>query len=249
MNLDLTTSKTNTITKMTPEKDAFGKAILDFAKTGIDKEIIVKSDLCDDDVIPTAYLFRGFEEMPEIEQVALKNCKGKTLDIGAGAGMHALWLKENGLDVSAIDVSSGAVEYMQQIGLETRQMNFYSLQNESYDTLLFLMNGIGIAGTLSNLKATLLHAKSLLNTSGQLIFDSSDIKYLYENEDGSMWMDLASEYYGNFNFQMEFEGTQTDWFPWLYVDQSALSKVVEEVNGKMEILFENDSQFLVRITF
>lgn len=234
---------------MNSEKDALGKAILDFAQTGIDKEIIVKSDLCDDDVIPTSYLFREYEEMPKIEQIALKNCQGKILDVGAGAGMHSIWLQEMEFDVSAIDVSKGAIEYMQKNELKARQKNFFSLRNESYDTLLFLMNGIGIAGSLSNLKATLLHAKSLLNSGGQLIFDSSDIKYLYENEDGSMWMDLASEYYGNFNFQMKFEETQTDWFSWLYVDQNTLKKTVEETNGKMEILIEQDSQFLTRITF
>lgn len=234
---------------MTFDKDALGKAILYFESTGIDKDIIVKSDLCDDDVIPSSYLFREYEEMPKIEQIALKNCIGKVLEVGAGAGMHSLWLQQEGKDVSAIDISIGAVEQMKKMGLNARKVDFYALKNEQYDTLLFLMNGIGIAGKLSNLKATLLHAKSLLNPGGQLIFDSSDIQYLYENEDGSMWVDLANEYYGNFNFQMEFEGTTTDWFPWLYVDSNTLQKIVDEINGKMEILATEESQFLVKIRF
>ena len=56
--------------------DPLGAAILDYSKQGNADNIIVHSDLCEDDILPTAYLFRTIEDMPEIEQTALKLCKG-----------------------------------------------------------------------------------------------------------------------------------------------------------------------------
>ena len=52
--------------------DVFGKAILDFQKGNYSEDIITYSSLDEEDVIPVPYLFRGFKEMPKLEQEALK---------------------------------------------------------------------------------------------------------------------------------------------------------------------------------
>ena len=182
------------------KKDPIGKAILDFAQTGISKDIIVRSDLCDDDEMPSGYLFRSYDEMPKLEQLALSQCEGSILDVGAAAGCHTKHLQDVGKDVKAIDISRGAVEYMNSIGLNAELIDFYQ-ESRTYDTLLLLMNVMGIAGRLSNLRTMLEKAKSLLNEGGKILCDSSDIRYLYQDDDGGMWVDLSSEYYGNFKFQ------------------------------------------------
>ncbi len=182
---------------MTEKKigDPIGKAILEYADKRTPADIIVQSEICDDDIIPLEVLFRRHEDMPELEQLALSRCTGKILDVGAGAGAHAKYLMESGLEVHCIDISQGAIEYLEEIEIPARKLDFFDVKEESYDTVLMLMNGIGIAGTLSNLEKTLHHAKSLLNAKGKILCDSSDIKYLYEDEDGSMWVDLNTEYY------------------------------------------------------
>ena len=228
--------------------DPLGQAILDFSTNGKAENIIVASDLCDDDVIPVDYLFRSFDEMPEMEQIALQNCSGSILDVGAGAGIHAKYLKENGNSIKAIDISPGAVSYMQSQGLDAEVADFFQLKNQAYDTLLMLMNGIGIAGSLSNLENTLNHAKSLLSPNGKIIFDSTDIHYLYEDEDGGMWVDLGSEYYGNFKFQMKYGQHETPWFDWLYIDQNKMTEVAQKCGFHVEILFEDESQYLSQLT-
>jgi len=198
--------------------DPVGAAILDYIKTRKPDDIIVSSDICEDDVIPVEVLFRNQIEMPDLELMALESCKGKVLDVGAGAGAHSKELIDRGLDVDSIEISDGAVEYMKSIGLNARKINFFDLKDDKYDTILMMMNGIGIAGKLSNLENTLLQAKSLLQPGGKILCDSSDIKYLYEDEDGALWVDLNSEYYGNFRFQMKFKKEKGPWFDWLYVD-------------------------------
>lgn len=229
--------------------DPIGKAIADYQQKPNElAEIIVHSKLCEDDVIPVPYLFRSYEEFPELEKIALEACSGKILEVGAGAGMHTKYLHENGKDVLAIDISEGAVSFMKQNNIPARLQDFYEFKGETFDTILMLMNGIGIAGELSNLENTLLHAKQLLNDGGSLIFDSSDIMYLYEDEEGGVWMDLNTEYYGNFDYQMEYNGVESEWFKWLYVDFVRMEEIAEKVGFKVEILFEDDTQYLVKLT-
>jgi len=235
---------------MTEQKfaDPIGKAILDYAKTKKPDDIIVSSDICEDDIIPIEVLFRNEDEMPELEIIALNEANGKILDVGAGAGAHTTYLKNLGKDVYAIDISSGAVEFMLSQGLSAKKTDFYDLKNDKYDTILMLMNGIGIAGKLSNLENTLLQAKSLLNKGGKLLCDSSDIKYLYEDEDGSMWVNLNTEYYGNFRFQMKYKKEKGPWFDWLYVDFDSLFNAANNVGLKCRRIYDNEDHYLAEIT-
>lgn len=228
--------------------DPVGAAILDYIKTRKPDDIIVSSDICEDDVIPVEVLFRNQIEMPDLELIALESCKGKVLDVGAGAGAHSKELIDRGLDVDSIEISDGAVEYMKSIGLNARKINFFDLKNDKYDTILMMMNGIGIAGKLSNLENTLLHAKSLLQPGGKILCDSSDIKYLYEDEDGALWVDLNSEYYGNFRFQMKFKKEKGPWFDWLYVDFDNLFNAAKNVGLKAKKIVDQDDHYLAEIT-
>ena len=226
-------------------KDPIGKAIQDFASTGKNIDILVESDICEDDVIPSEYLFRSFEEMPRLEQIALEKCVGKTLDVGSAAGIHAKYLIKNGLEVECIDISSLSIDYLESEGLSARCVDFFKLENEKFDTVLMLMNGIGISGKLSNLENTLIHAKSLLEHGGQIICDSSDVKFLFEDEEGGTWVDLNAEYYGNFKFTMKYEEHVSDEFDWLYVDFKTFKTAAEKVGLSIEKIYDKNDHFLV----
>jgi len=228
--------------------DPIGFAIQEYAKKRRPDDIIVTSDICDDDIIPLEVLFRSYNEMPEIEQTALQRASGKILDVGAGAGIHATYLQDHGFDVECIDISPGAVDFLKANGLKAEQKNFFSLKDKQYDTILMLMNGIGIAGKLSNLEKTLTHAKSLLKPGGKILCDSSDIRYLYEDEDGSLWIDLNTEYYGNFRFQMKYKKEKGPWFDWLYVDFDNLFKAAKNVGLKAQRVLDIDDHYLAEIT-
>jgi SAM-dependent methyltransferase len=182
-----------------------------------------------------------------LELQALNLVKGSVLDVGAGAGIHALELMDRGNKVLAIDTSTGAISHMKAMGINAVQQDFFDFEGGKFDTLLLLMNGIGIAGTLSNLEATLIHAKKLLNPGGKILCDSSDIKYLYEDEDGSLWIDLNTEYYGNFRFQMQYKTEKSDWFNWLYVDFDNLFQAAKKTGFKASKVFEMDDHYLAEL--
>ena len=218
-----------------------GLAIHDFHNTGKAKKLIVHSSMFDDDEIPVATLFRKFKDMPELEQVALKQAEGRILDVGAGSGCHCVALAEMGKSCTAIDISGLSVEVMKEKGVDARCIDLF---DESfvgqYDTILMLMNGTGIIGRLENMQKFFMRMKHLLAPGGRILIDSSDLRYLFEEEDGSLMIDLADDYYGLVDFQMEYNKVLGEPFDWLYVDFDTLSLYAEQNGFKAEIIAEGE---------
>jgi SAM-dependent methyltransferase len=223
------------------ENDPIGLAIHEFSRTQQDAEIIVSSDLFEDDIIPVAHLFRTFDEMPELEKEALSHCSGTVLDVGAGAGCHMRCLADSGLSPFAIDVSAGAVEYMKHAGFNAEQKTIFELGDQQFDTILLLMNGIGLAGSMEKLPAFLSQLKKLLRPGGKILCDSSDIIYMYEDDEGAIWIDLNDGYYGEVQFNMQYKNAATDWFPWLYIDFENLSDQAKLVGLSCHFIFEGEN--------
>lgn len=234
---------------MAYKNDPVGTAIHEYMQGDKRAKIVVESNLTEDDEIPVAYLFRTLDEMPELEQLALEQCRGRVLDVGAGAGCHSLVLQERGVDVTALDISEGAVEAMKQRGIrQVQQGDVFKLEGQSYDTLLLLMNGIGIAGDLEGLGRFLNHARQLLKPGGQLLLESSDILYMFEDEDGSVLLDLNAGYYGEVRYNMHYKNQQTGEFNWLFIDPAILQDYAEEHGYTFEQLYEGEhGNYLARL--
>ena len=216
--------------------DPLGHAVKDFFESDINRNIIVESDIAEDDTIPSKYFFRSFEEMPGIEQTALKKCSGKILDVGAAAGSHSLYLQEQGFDCTALEISNLCCDTMIKRGVKkVIAEDYFMLENETYDTLLFLMNGIGIAGTLSGLEKLLIHADKILNPGGKIVFDSSDIDYMYYDEDGSKLINLNSNYYGELSYKMKYASFTGMPFKWLFIDFKTLTSIARRFKFKSEL--------------
>ena len=163
--------------------------------------------------------------MPKLEQKALQLAKGKVLDVGCGAGSHALELQnERKLDVTAIDISENAVKACQLRGIENVKVaNILDLDSENkFDTILLLMNGTGIFGTLNETAKYLQKLKSLLNEGGQILIDSSDLIYMFDQDEYGAYSIPADGYYGELTFTVQYKGETEETFPWLYLDYNTL---------------------------
>jgi SAM-dependent methyltransferase len=229
--------------------DPMGAAIYDFYKTGKAESLRVFSSQFDEDEIPVEDLFREYEDMPEIEQVALDMAEGRVLDVGAGSGCHSLALAKMGKQAVAIDISPLSVEVMCEMGVDARQINFYDESfDEKFDTVLMLMNGTGIIGTLENMPAFFDRLRQLLAPGGSVLVDSSDLRYLFEEEDGSLMIDLADDYYGLLDYQMQYKDVLGETFDWLYVDFDTLAFYAEENGFAAELVAEGEHyDFLARL--
>jgi len=244
-------------------KDVLGEALTDFHCEGSASKLWVNrvdpaSAGRRREEMPVKVYFRDAEEMPELEWIALQQCRGWVLDVGAGAGSHALFLQRMGLTVTALDVSPKAVGVMKARGVERVLVgDFFELGDGpvreaggltgdgvpagGFDTLLLLMNGIGLAGTISGLRLFLARARRLLRPGGRLVFDSSDVAYLYDGQ-----TPVGGPYYGELLYQYQYKRQKSEWFNWLFVDRKALAGVARDEGWKMELLYEDkNGQYLV----
>ncbi len=235
---------------MSQSPDIFSIAFHDYLAGNTRENLKVKVDIGGNEKLPVAYFFREFEQMPFWEQMVLNQCKGRVLDVGAGAGSHALYLQGKGFNVTAIDISIGAVNCMKQRGIkDARLQDFFSLDDEKFDTILFLMNGTGMARSLHGLTYLLTKAASLLAPGGSVYLESTDILYMYEDEDGSVMINLAGNYYGEINYQVSYKKLSGEPFPWLFVDFDNLSHVAHEVGLDSELFFQGDTHNYVARLF
>ncbi len=231
-------------------KDLFGQALLDYQNGNYTEDIITSTNISENDILPVPYLFRNYKEMPEIEQKALDLSKGKVLDVGCGAGSHSLYLQnEKGLIVKAIDISEGAIQVCKKRGVKQTEVLDVLKETEQFDTILLLMNGTGVFQKLDQVTKYLLHLKSLLNPNGQILIDSSDIKFMYEDEDDS-YFDENDNYYGELEYYLEYNGQKEEPFNMLYLDFELLKKACFAVDLKCEMLTEGEHyDYLAKIYF
>ncbi len=232
------------------EKDPMGRAIFDYYNTKKAGKLRVLSSMFYEDEIPVPTLFRTFAEMPIQEQKAIELCRGKILDVGAGSGCHSIVIKERGLEPVAIDISELSVEVMRARGIDARNINFFDETfTEKFDTILFAMNGIGIVGKIERLPDFFRSIKRLLSPGGQVLLDSSDIKYIFMDEDGSMDIDLAAGYYGEIDYKMRYKNITGEPFDWLYIDFDTLSMYAEEHGFCCEKCIDGEHyDYLARLT-
>lgn len=229
-------------------KDLFGKALLDYQNGNYTEDIITSTNISEEDDLPLPYLFREFKDMPKLEQKALKLAKGSILDVGCGAGSHSLYLQEKGFQVKAIDISKGAIEVANMRGVLHAEVKPVLDETDTFDTILLLMNGTGIFQELSQVSTYLTHLKSLLNVNGQILIDSSDIKYMYEDEDGGFWMDMNATYYGELDYYLSYKDEDEDPMKWLYLDFEKLQLACETIGLKCELVLEGDHfDYLARL--
>ena len=203
-------------------KDLFGKAIFDYQTNNNPEPIITETSISDTDQMDVGYLFRDFKAMPKIEQKALQLAKGKILDVGCGAGSHALYLQKKGYDVTGIDISPNAIKTCELRGLQKAFVKNIldidtSKEENKYDTILLLMNGTGIFGTLVQIAKHLKQLKSLVKQNGQIL-----IRYKNEIEEP---------------------------FPWLYLDYNTLQTACYANGLQSELIMEGKHfDYLARIT-
>jgi len=245
--------------------DVFGNSFLDFHRYGdadpMDYDVVTL-EYHDAEQTPIDYFFRSMDEMPNVELEALRLARGRVLDVGCGAGSHAIILQDKmGLDVTGLDLSEGAIKVARERGLRKAlhgsifdfkpgkgaptQGAFWDKNTHAkYDTIMFLMNGVGLAGNAEGLDRLLQRARALLAPGGQILLDSTDLQYMYVSDDGKSFefdFDPKEHYYGETLITVRYKGEE-ETFPWLFIDYEAL-RVAAQRNG-LEAIYVTDESLI-----
>lgn len=218
------------------DKDVYGQALSDYHNGAFQPPLLLHTSYGDIEEMPVEVFFRAEEELTMLEESALHLCHGKVLDIGAGAGVHSLILQGRVEEVTAIETSAGACKVMLDRGVRNviNKSVFEYHPSDKFDNLLILMNGTGIFGAFSNFISCLHVLRDLLRPDGQIIIDSSDISYLYEDGEATMAK-------GEVAYQYEYKGQYGEWFPWLYVDKVTLQDLARQAGFHSNIVFEDEN--------
>ena len=224
--------------------DVPGIAIKDYYEGNRSHKLWIYNTYGNKEIMPVETYFRSYEQMPEIEWLALEACTGNILDIGAGAGSHSLVLQQRNFNVTALDISANACGVMQHRGInKVINTNIFSFKQKQFNTLLLLMNGIGIASSLQGLQQLLSHLKSILKPGGQILFDSSDVAYLYPDKK------LPQHYYGEIAYEYRYRGKSSGWFNWLYIDKKTMKRIASTCGFTLQVLYEDaDAHYLGKLT-
>lgn len=227
-----------------------GRAVWDYFKNENPEDLQTETSISELDELPVDYLFRDFEKMNTIERKALQLSQGKVLDIGAGAGSHSLYLQnERNLEVTALDISPKAIEVCQLRGIQKAvTQNMLEFADETFDTILLLMNGTGIFQSLKVIDIYLQKLYSLLNRNGQILIDSTDILYMFDaDEDGGVYIP-AEGYYGELDYIVHYKGESEDPIKWLYLDYNTLQNAAENNGFRIEMVLQEEDSYLAKLT-
>lgn len=231
-------------------KDLMGRAIWDYFYQENPEDLQTETSISELDDLPVSYLFRNYKEMNALEQKALDLSFGKVLDVGAGAGSHSLYLQnKRNLEVTALDISPKSIEICKARGVENAVCeDFLQFSKTKFDTVLLLMNGTGIFQSLEHIDQYLQKLKNLTSENGQILIDSTDILYMYDQDDDGGVLVPATGYYGELDYYVHYKGESELPMKWLYLDFNTLKNAAIANGFKIQKIKQLDDSYLAKLT-
>jgi 2-polyprenyl-3-methyl-5-hydroxy-6-metoxy-1,4-benzoquinol methylase len=230
----------------------YGQALQDYYKGDHSATLqVVRDDGLEAD-IPVRIFFRDEDEFSYIEQLGVGLCQGKILDIGAGAGIHSLYLQKKQMNVTAIDISPEAVEIMKTRGVVNAECHdIFDFSREGFDTLLLMSHGIGITGTVDGLQKFLKLAYKITTHTGILLFDTLDVRYTedpkhiaYHEKNKKSHRNM-----GEITMQFSYKGIKGAMFSWLHLIPETLIMESDKAGWNCEIVHrEPTGDYLARLS-
>ena len=231
-------------------KDLMGRAIWDYYYQENPEDLQTETSISELDDLPVSYLFRDYQEMNALEKKALDLSFGKVLDVGSGAGSHSLYLQnERKLEVTALDISPKSIEICKARGVKNAVCeDFLKFSNDKFDTILLLMNGTGIFQSLEKIDEYLQKLKSLISENGQILLDSTDILYMYDQDEDGGVLVPATGYYGELDYYLHYKGESELPMKWLYLDFDTLENAAIANGFKIQKIEQLEDSYLAQLT-
>ena len=231
-------------------KDLMGRAIWDYYYQENSEDLQTETSISELDDLPVSYLFRDYQEMNALEKKALDLSFDKVLDVGSGAGSHSLYLQnERKLEVTALDISPKSIEVCKARGVKNAICeDLLQFSEKDFDTILLLMNGTGIFQSLEHIDQYLQKLKSLVAENGQILIDSTDILYMYDQDEDGGVLVPATGYYGELDYYLHYKGESELPMKWLYLDFDTLENAAIANGFKIQKIEQLEDSYLAQLT-
>jgi SAM-dependent methyltransferase len=229
-------------------EDAFGKALSDHLNDGSGHEIIEREDgFTEADSV--AKYFDPFRKWPVVERKAMRFVRGRVLDVGSGAGRVALHLQETGHQVTAIDLSPGAVHVCRTSGVIDARVVPFGRVGPSlgpFDTVVMMGNNFGLVGDPDSGRPLLRRLHRMTRDDGRIVATSNDIHQTtdpvhlaYQRQNRR-----RGRLPGLIRMRIRYRERTTPWFDYLMVSLDEMSDVIDGTGWEIRRSFtDNGSSY------
>ena len=239
---------------LTDNQDAYGHLIADYYDGKTDAlEIVEREDgfITASPVHPQIY-FAEYPDWPAHQQCALASATGRVLDIGSGAGRHALYLQARGHEVLGIDNSPLAIQLCRRRGLQQAEVlpiTRVSAALGLFDTVLLMGSNFGLCGTFKRARWLLKRFGSLTPATGTIIAETRD-PYATADADHlayHQWNRERGRMGGQIRIRVRYRQYATPWFDYLFVSKSEMAEILHGTGWTVERYLDGDSPVYIVI--
>ncbi len=182
--------------------------------------------------------FRPRSEWPVEEVWACDDAKGRVLDIGCGAGRHALDLWERGIDVVGLEPSRGAADVARDRGIPVIDGTIETLSGDhgTWDTFLMLGNNLGLLASRDQ-SEFVFERLADVSRSGARILASGNDPYRTESPEHLAYHERnrsAGRMGGQLRLRIRDRHVATDWFDYLMLTPDELADLVEPTSWRLD---------------
>jgi SAM-dependent methyltransferase len=237
-------------------QDAYGREIYDYLNELPGHrdvaEIVERDDgYFDTSGGPKAY-FSEYKHWLPFERKAMRFARGKVLDIGSGAGRHALYLQNKGLEVTAVDNSPLAIEVCRQRGIKHTSitpLNEISAELGIFDTVIMMGNNFGLFGSYKGAKRLLKKLHGITSERGRIIASSGDVykteipEHLFYQESNRNKGRMG----GQLRIRIRYKKYVTPWFDYLRVSKQELEDILENTGWQANKYLDSETAMYIAI--
>ena len=233
------------------QPDAFGQALMNYLETGDSFNVMERDDGLVDMMSPEVY-FRPFVEWSVHQQEAMALVKGRVLDVGAGAGRHALYLQEQGHEVITIDASPLAVEVCRKRGVkDARLLSLFDVDESigTVDTIVMLGNNFGLFGSYDGAKTMLKRFAAITPANGRIVAETlnpygtdNPVHLAYHQ-----WNRERGRMSGQIGLRVRYLNYADDWFDYLFVSLDEMREIVDGTGWKISQTIGNVNGIYIAI--
>lgn len=215
-----------------PHDDAYGEALRAYHETGESFEVVERDDGFVGPPGDPALYFSDPDEWAERERAAMDRVEGRVLDVGCGAGRHALYLQEQGHEVVGIDDSPGAVEVAQDRGVDARVFDIADVRDldaGTFDTVVMGGNNFGLVGTRATAPDILGGLAAVTSADARILAETRDV-HATDDPDHLAYHEFNRErgrLPGALRIRVRYKRHATPWFDYLMVSPEEMRTVCE----------------------